>query len=457
MIRNQIYSDEPSSEALFRYQVVSQVLAMQYRGQSRPKAVKAAALVTHQTCDNKPRRVSSRTIYRWLAAYESQGFQGLLPAKRNRSKDSLVLEPSLVEFFASEKNADQAASIPELIRRARIKGLIAPDSGIDCGTVWRALKRKGIDTGRRKSLKARDSRRFAYPHRMQMVLCDGKHFRAGAARLRRVASFFLDDSSRMGLHVVVGASESAGLFLRGLYEMILSYGLPDSIFLDNGSGFIADDTVDAIRKLGILLIRGTAGYPEGHGKIERFNRTVPQQALRFYDGNPDIDPGFSALELRLIHFLRRQYNMASHESLLKKTPWSCFHGDIKPLRFADSREQLRQAFVLNVLRRVSNDNVVSLDGVYYEVVRGYAGSRLMPYRNMLDGSISMIHDGSLMRLCVLDPHKNARSKRANPRPKIKEDKNEILPKSSAQLAFENDMSPVVGPDGGYDGSGKKGE
>jgi hypothetical protein len=39
---------------------------------------------------------------------------------------------------------------------------------------------------------------------MQMVLCDGKHFRAGAARLRRVALFFLDDATRMGLHVVVG-------------------------------------------------------------------------------------------------------------------------------------------------------------------------------------------------------------------------------------------------------------
>jgi putative transposase len=455
MIHNQIYTDEPSSEALFRYQVISQVQARRYRGESRSKAVKAVAAIFHLTCDNKPQRVSRRTIYRWLAAYESQGFMGLLPAKRNQLKDSLVLETSLVEFFVIEKKADKRASVPELIRRARIKGLIAPERRIDRGTVWRILKRKGIDAGRRKSLKTRDSRRFAYPHRMQMVLCDGKHFRAGASRLRRVAFFFLDDSSRMGLHVVVGASESAELFLRGLFEMILSYGIPDSIFVDNGSGFIAGDTVDVIRKLGILLIHGTAGYPEGHGKIERFNQTVQEQALRFYDGNPDIDPDFTALELRLSHFLRRQYNMNSHESLLKKTPWACFQSDIKPLRFADSQDQLRQAFVLHVLRRVSNDNVVSLDGISYEVIRGYAGSRIMLYRNMLDGSISMIHDGRLVRLGVVDLHKNARSKRANPRRKSKKGKNKILPKSCAQLAFENDMSPVIGPDGGYDGSEKK--
>ena len=455
MIRNQIYSDEPSSEALFRYQVVSQTLAMEHRGHPRPKAVKAAALATHLTLDNKPRRVSGRTLYRWLAAYESQGFNGLLPKKRNRSKDSLVLEPSLVEFFASEKMADQAASIPELIRRARIMGLVAPDAGIDRGTVWRVLKRKGVDTGRRKSPKTLDSRRFAYPHRMQMMLCDGKHFRAGATRLRRVAFFFLDDSSRMGLNVVVGASESTVLFLRGLYETTLLHGFADSLFVDRGAGFIAEDTADVVRKLGILLVHGTAGYPEGHGKIERFNRTVLQQALRFYDGNPDIDPSFPALELRLRHFLRRQYNVAPHESLSKKTPLSRFQADARPLRFADSRERLRQAFVLNILRRVSNDNVVSFDGVFYEVVRGYAGSRIMLYRNMLEGSISMIHDGRLVRLRALDAHENARSKRAKPRRKVKEGKNEILPKSSAQLAFDNDMSPVVGPDGGYDGPEKK--
>jgi hypothetical protein len=55
----------------------------------------------------------------------------------------------------------------------------------------------GIDTSRGKQPVNRDSRRFVYPHRMQMVLCDGKHFRAGAARLRSMAYFFLDDATRM--------------------------------------------------------------------------------------------------------------------------------------------------------------------------------------------------------------------------------------------------------------------
>ena len=45
--------------------------------------------------------------------------------------------------------------------------------------------------------------------RMLMVLADGKHFRAGTARLKRVALVFLDDASRYGLDVVVGEARLA--------------------------------------------------------------------------------------------------------------------------------------------------------------------------------------------------------------------------------------------------------
>ncbi|HYC99642.1 MAG TPA: hypothetical protein VEB22_00315, partial [Phycisphaerales bacterium] len=76
-----------------------------------------------------------------------------------------------------------------------------------------------------------DTRSFEYPHRMQMLLCDGKHFRAGKTRAKRVALFFLDGASRLGLHVVVWTAEDAPFFLRGLYETIRRYGLFDIAYL----------------------------------------------------------------------------------------------------------------------------------------------------------------------------------------------------------------------------------
>jgi transposase InsO family protein len=446
--------NEPSDDALFRYQVLSQVLVREQTGEPRSAAIAGVAAGEHITADRKLRKVSQRSIYRWLAAYESQGFAGLLPAARPHIEDSVVLPPPLIDFFKNQKTADPWASVPELIRRAAITGLITPDQLINRVTVWRTLKRMGIDTSRGKKPVDRDSRRFAYPHRMQMVICDGKHFRAGVARLRRVALFFLDDATRMGLHVVVGTSENAELFMRGLYETMLSYGMIDALYVDRGPGFVATDVIEVLRKLEILYIRGTAGYPQGHGKIERFNRTVKAQVLRHLDGNPEIDTHCGALELRLAHYLRNQYNLTPHESLGQQAPGACFYDDKKPLRFAQSQHHLRQAFILHTKRRVSNDNVLSIDGVFYEVIRGHAQSKVVVHRNVLEASVAILHQGRLVRLSPVDLHKNARQKRAKSQWLDKKEDKSPLTKGSAQMAFERDMRPIIDTDGGFAGPQK---
>jgi putative transposase len=414
-----------------------------YRGEVRPEAIETVAGQRHVDFDGKERPVSARTLYRWLAAYEQGGSDALAPSER--SGGPMALSESLLDYFKAEKLADARASIPELIRRARVTGRIKPDETIHRATLWRALRRLGVPTGRIKTPKVRDCRRFAYAHRLEMVLCDGKHFRAGAGRLKRVALFFIDDATRYGLEVVVGTSENAALFLRGLYQCILFYGRMIGLFVDNGSGFIALDAIEVARKLPVHLIHGSAGYPEGHGKVERFNRTVAEQLLRLLPGNPRIDPGVEALELRLRHFLREQYNHTPHESLKGMTPWERFHQDARALRFYESTEQLRRAFVLHEERRVSRDHVVSVDGVAYEMPLGYRGRKVMLQRHLLDGGVSLLHEGRLVRLAPVDVHANARDRRARghaapPTP--------MLPPGAAQIAFERDLGPVVDDQGG---------
>jgi putative transposase len=249
-------------EALFRYQVISIVLTRVVAGKVLSKTVKSVAGMQHLCPEGGQRKVGKRSIYRWLEAYRKNGFEGLLPKQRPQTEDSAVLDRSLLGFFAEQKTEDPLVSIPELIRRGKILGHIRPEDTVNRVTVWRALNRMGIATSHRKSAKNRDSRRFAFPHRMDMVLCDGKHFRAGINRLRRVAFFYLDDATRNVLHVVVGPSETTQLFLRGLYETIRKYGFMTSFFVDNGSGFASHDAVDVLRKLDILFIHGAVGYPK---------------------------------------------------------------------------------------------------------------------------------------------------------------------------------------------------
>ena len=211
----------PSETALLRYLIVSQVLHRERRGEVRALAVEATAALIHRAFDGGELKRSARTLYRWVEAFERLGVAGLEPAVRRRTSTSVVLPEDFLEFLRDQKETDVRASVPEVIRRARELGVVGSSERLDRTTVWRACRRMGLATRRRKGARDRDSRRFAYPHRMNMVLCDGKYFRAGVGRVRRVALFFLDDSSRYGLHVVVGTSENAAVFLRGLYESAL--------------------------------------------------------------------------------------------------------------------------------------------------------------------------------------------------------------------------------------------
>ena len=446
--------EQAPADALFRYLVVSQVLSKEHKGESRPEIIDAVSRIVHVTVDGRQRLVSKRSIYRWIAAYEDKGFNGLLPAPRKTSV-SYVLPHPLLEFIKEQKEDDPRASIPELIRRAGQLEVIPADACIDRTTVWRSLQRLGLNTRRRKyPKKLRDSRRFAYPHRMDMVLCDGKHFRAGSGRSKRVALFFIDDATRMMLGVVVGTAESATLFLHGLHHIVKTYGRMTSIFLDNGPGFIAHDTINVLKNLDILCIHGTRAYPEGHGKIERFNQTVKQQCLRHLDGNPEVDSACSALALRLGHYLTHRYNQTPHESLGKETPWSRFHNDPRKLRFVENEAILDSSFVLHEKRHVANDNIVAIDAIHYEMPRGHAGTTVVIRRNVLNNTLSFIDQGRLIELAPVDLVNNARAGRARNHVNADEPPQKHT-RSSADIAFNKDMLPIVDTDGGF--TGKKGE
>ena len=294
-------------------------------------------------------------------------------------------------------------------------------------------------------------RRFAYLRRMQMALADGKHFRAGGSRLKRVAVVFLDDATRYGLEAVVGTGESAELFLWGLHGTVRCHGLMLALFLDNGSGFTADDSRQATARLGVHLIHGTAGYPEGHGKIEAFNKTLKNRCLRGLDGKPEVDPSPSALRLRIKHWLEECYNQTPHEGLGGLTPAERWHNDERALEFPADRRLLDEAFVVSFTRSVSKDNVISYGSTAYEVPRGHSGSEITVYRHPLEANrLTVRHAGERIELQPVDLAGNAYSRRSkHPRTVPTESKNP--PTTACDLSFKADFQPLVDVDGGYTG------
>lgn len=443
-----------SFEALFRFRVVSQVLVAQLGGRKREAAVRLVAAREHDTLEGGTRTVSRRTLYRWLSRYEEAGgIGGLEPRTRSRITTSKALPEALVAFLRETKTRDPLASIPDVIALARVEGVLGSEQRVDRTTVWRAARRMGLSTRQRPTKREGDTRRFAFGHRMQMVLADGKKFRAGRTRLRRVALFFIDDATRKGLHVVVGTEENTALFLRGVFGLLRRHGRMDAMYLDGGPGFISGDTVTVFGQLGLPLVHGAARYPEGHGKIERFIQTAIRKVLRGLDGAVEVDPDPGALELRLAHYLER-YDATPHESLELEPPRARWDADPRPLRFGWDEDELRSRFVVTEERRVSNDHVIQFEGGLYEAPRGLARQKVCVYRRLLGGAddigplhLSVLHDGRMQRLHPVDLAKNARSGRGRA---AEVEVDEVAPvKTAATVAFERDHAPLVGPDGGF--------
>jgi transposase InsO family protein len=433
---------EHDQRAMARYAAVSHVLAKLAAGMSLATAIAKVAKSSFFEPSGRRMRLSQRSLYRWYAHYKRGGFAALTDASRG-NVPSQVLAPAFLDFMAQEKLLDPDASIPELIRRAEAKKLITKGS-VKRSSAWRAAVKLNLPIFAEKGPKAKDMRRFAYAHRMQMVLCDGKHFRAGESRLYRVVFTFLDDASRYAISAVVGTSESGDLFMRGLMRALRRAGKMTLLYVDNGSGFTGHDVETVCSRLGIALVHGAAGYPEGHGKIERYHQSLQQDLLRSFDANPAIDPALTALELRINHYLSDVYNRRPHEGLAGETPEARFGRDARELDMPDDFDALERLFVISKSRRVSRDNVVKVGGIAYEMPLGYAGKKVTLHRHSLDGSVSFADGQKLIKLHPVELTQNAKLKRLK-REKHRHPKQPRPVRTAADLIFEQTYPVIVAP------------
>jgi putative transposase len=81
---------------------------------------------------------------------------------------------------------------------------------------------------------------------------------------------FLDDHSRAIVGHRFGFAEDTVRLAAALRPALGSRGVPDAVYVDNGSAFVDAWLLRACAKLGIRLVHSTPGRPQGRGKIERF-------------------------------------------------------------------------------------------------------------------------------------------------------------------------------------------
>jgi putative transposase len=354
--------DRATEVALFRYSLIRQAADASLSHTERGRLVRALAAQVHPGPGGDPVRVSRGTIDRWIRDWRRGGFEALKPTARQPDPRTPASVLSLAEDLRRENPARTAAHIAELIALAR--GW-APHER----TIQRHLARVGL---RRRSGDAQAVvfGRFEASRPNECWVGDALHGPRIASRAA-ILFAFLDDHSRLVAgHRWVSAEDT----LRAEAALrwgVASRGIPDTVYLDNGSPFVSVQLARALAVLGVRLIHSRPGRPQGRGKIERFFKTVREQFLvevasAEIASMQELNEAFAAWVETVYH--RRVHSETG------QTPLERFSAS-GPGRIPTPAE-LHEAFLWSETRTVTKTATVSLHSNLYEVDAALVGRKV---------------------------------------------------------------------------------
>jgi len=358
--------DPAEALALWRYHLIAEALDPRLSGRERGLLVRGVAAGEHVTPGGEPRTISRNTLDRWIRAYRAQGLAGLRDRPRS-DLGSARVDPALLDEalrLRLEQPARSAAHISEIIRTRH--GVRIAER-----TLAEQFRRRGFTRGEL----IRDGRTFgryeadAPNERWIGDVLVGPfvpHPRApGSVRARLF--LLVDDHSRLLVHGRWVGNETLRAGQEVLHAAILRRGLPESLYLDNGSSYRGAELARSCAILGIRLIHSRPYAPEGRGKQERLNRVIRE---RFLLEAEQVGIGsMDELNDRFLAWVERYLNVRIH-SETGESPLARYA--TRPPHPAHP-EVLRAAFLWSAHRKVSRTATISFEGNEYEVDAALAG------------------------------------------------------------------------------------
>jgi putative transposase len=349
--------------ALFRYQLIREAADPALSTRQRGRVVREIVSGPHEGPFGEPVTVSRSTADRWIRAWREGGFPALVPPARQvmLRTDAVVLQ--MAAGLKRENPARTAAQVRRVLQKA-------------CG--WSPSVRTLQRHFERLELRARPDGsppvvfgRFECAAPNEMWTGDALHGPAVAGR-KAYLFCFLDDHSRAVMAARWGYFEDTVRLAAALRPALAARGVPDRIYVDNGSAFADAALQRAAARLGIKITHSAPGRPQGRGKIERFFRTVREEFLvEAGDGSGIKDR--AELNRLFTAWTETVYHARPHSETGQPPAQRWLAGAPFPVPDA---ARLREAFLWSEARLVRKDATVRLFGGAYETDPVLAGRKV---------------------------------------------------------------------------------
>jgi len=305
--------------------------------------------------------ISVSTLLDWVRRYEKGGrrLESLYPeARKDKGRPRAIDEETVLSLIELRKQL-QGASMPVIMREARLRKILHPGIKAHPVTIYRLFRERGL---LKQQEFAEDRRRFEaeLPNDIWQSDCMHGPQVMVEGKVRKAYLFaFIDDMSRLVPHASFYLNERVETYVAALRIALAKRGLPRKLYVDNGPAFRSQLLSHATAALGIALIHSKPYQPQGRGKIERFFRTVRMQFLPGCPAGLPID----RVNESFTKWLEKQYHITVHSST-KQTPINRYLKHAHLVR--EAPKDLHDYFRIHANRKVDRDRTVSLCGRLYE-------------------------------------------------------------------------------------------
>ncbi len=414
-------SDDAEKTAIFRATILGPIMLRDLTHGQLATELRALSEVRYRPPGaDSTRTYQVSTLERWLYVYRARGLAGLCPKPRSDKGFAQALSEELRELLLDIRREHPSASVSLILDTLTEEGYFEKAT-VSEPTVRRLYAAAGLprrakrgEGGTKTRLRWQAERPGAIWHGDVCHVTTCKV--AGKPTPIRIHGM-LDDASRYVVALEAHTTEKEVDMLGMLVDALRRHGKPDALYLDNGSTYRGEVLKTACARLGITLLHAKPYDPQARGKMERFWRTLRDGLLNYLRDAASL----AEINTQLRAFLDKRYHVRPHSSLLGKSPAKVY-ATRAPGEGAIDDAAFRTALTERSRRHVSSDNVISLDGVAYELDQGFLAGKNVTVAQCFvtpDEAPWVEHEGKRLVLRLLDPVKNAQRKRP---PRVAEEK-----------------------------------
>lgn len=400
------------------------------------------------------KRVSARTLGRWVSAYQAALPKGTIAALEALAPQGRSDKGQPRVF--SQETLDEAIRLRLELNTRSTADLLAhlPDAPKEATLAYHLRRRAAT----RKALAAKGKAfpRYEAEHpnaTWQSDVTEGFWLPdpTDPNKRREVHLMgFIDDYSRLVTHGEWYFKESLPCLFDCLKKAVIKHGVPAKLYWDNGPIYRSKQVALVAARLGTKVIFSTPYAPEGKGKIERFWQTVAHSFMK-----EAAHAGIESLAELNQHFWAwlETYHRRVHGST-GQSPLARWEAGAEFIRRPHPAD-LAEAFLWEETRQVKKTGTLSLAGNEYRVSDLLVGHTVAVRYDPLDlATVRVYRDGQFIELAApyrLTAHTH---RKATPKPQdakylpLASSKRLLAAQTTARQAKVNlELAPLAEPPG----------